>query len=211
MSIAVEGLIGAGKSTVLRAIRRLVTDVQVFEEPIETWTEVLDNFYTKPREHSFLFGVTVLLGFAKKATLKPPVVIERSPATCRYVFNQTLFNDDLLSAGEWELFKELYDALTMFQPTHIIYIAVPVDTCMERIKKRGRECEKNISADYLRKLEYQYELMLRYAPVPVIRIDGTASQCDIEMKVADAVKDIVSSTNESLGPATIQTRPMTRT
>ena len=202
MSIAVEGLIGAGKSTALRAIRRLVTDVQVFEEPVETWTEVLDNFYKKPREYSFLFGVTVLLGFAKKAALKPPVVIERSPATCRYVFNQTLFNDDLLSAAEWELFKDLYDSLKMIQPTHIVYIEAPVEVCMERIKNRGRECEKTVSADYLRKLEYQYELMLRYASVPVIRIDGTASQHEIEIKVAEAVRSILS-TSESLGSASV--------
>jgi deoxyadenosine/deoxycytidine kinase len=197
MSIAVEGLIGAGKSTALRAIRRLVTDVQVFEEPIESWTEVLNHFYANPREHSFLFGVTVLLGFAKKATLKPPVVVERSPATCRFVFNQTLFNDDLLSAVEWELFKDLYDSLTLFKPTHIIYIEVPVEVCMERIQKRGRHCEKTITAEYLRKLEYQYELMLRYASVPIVRIDGTASQQDIETNVAHAVKEIVTRVRDS--------------
>lgn len=174
MKIAIEGNIGSGKSTVLKALTGKFPDVPTVAEPIEEWGDLLDLFYASPSTWALPFSLKVLLTF-RHAGDTPTCIIERCPLSCRHVFTHTLFNDGTLSQHSYDLFKEFYDILA-WTPDVIVYIDTPVDKCMERIMTRGRDSEiRGIDIQYLRRIEFAYETMLKFIgkDVTVIRIDGS--------------------------------------
>ena len=85
---ALEGNIGAGKTTILKIIGKHFKDVEFVEEPVKQWQNLggmnlLDAFYTDPKRWGFSFEffsmltkIKALLNAANSD--KPIVVIERS-------------------------------------------------------------------------------------------------------------------------------------
>ena len=175
--VCVEGNIGSGKSEALDALRLAFPNVAVFPEPVDQWGELLSLYYALPAEWALPFSLKVLLSFCEPAKVED-CIVERSPLASRHVFTQLLFNENVLNCHEWELFKEYHDVLA-WKPDVIFYVDTPVDTCMARIQERGRECEKTIEAAYLKRVEFQYANMLRFADVPVVRFDGGVSKEDL--------------------------------
>lgn len=185
MRVCVEGNIGAGKSTALEAFSRLRPDVPVFPEPVDEWGDMLGRFYEDPRRWALPFSLKVLLGF-QRARHDPVAVVERCPGSCRHVFSQLHFNDGHMTPEEWGVFKDYCDEL-WWEPDAIVYVHLPADQCHARMVARGRPEERDVDIQYLKRLEFQYETMLRYSPVPVIRVDGTRPPEDIARAIADAL------------------------
>lgn len=201
--VAVEGNIGCGKSTALAALA--ARGVRVVPEPLAQWAGLLEKFYADPGRWALALSLRVLLSFHEArpgdsggddpgsgedsgGECPPAVVVyERSPLACRHVFTQLMLNDGRLGADDWDLFKEYWELLA-WTPDVIAYVHVPHDECLERVRRRGRAPEAAVNAEYLRKLEFQYETMLRYAGVPVVRIDGTLSPD----RVADAIAEVAA-------------------
>jgi deoxyadenosine/deoxycytidine kinase len=187
--IIIEGSIGCGKSTVLSQLKKKYEKhCLFFPEAIESWKE-LSLFYSNPTLWCLPFSLRVLITQiqqykeSQKHEEVPIHIFERCPLSCRHVFTQLHFNDNVLSEKQWMLFKDYYELLH-WEPQEenqdcIIYIETPVQTCLQRIKERGRECECNIDEQYLHKLEFQYKTMLHYVKCPVHVIDGTQSQDDV--------------------------------
>ena len=193
MRICVEGNIGAGKSALLDALAPggsheisgatatsgagagagAQVTAQVYKEPVEEWGEVLDLFYKDPVAWALPFSLRVLLGFGR-VPADGLRLVERSPVACHHVFSQLLFNEGKMSHLQWDLFRDYCEALG-WQPDAIVYVDTPVDACVQRVRARGRAAETSVDADYLRRVEFQYETMLKYTQVPVVRLDGTLS------------------------------------
>ena len=58
------------------------------------------------------------------------------------------------------------------RPRIVIYLHDTIENCLERIARRGREYEKNISRSWLSKLDAAYEKLFNtWSCCPVIRID----------------------------------------
>lgn len=171
MRVCIEGNIGSGKSDVMQALKDAFPNVPTYPEPVEEWKTLLDLYYEQPRSWSFAFSLQVLLSFLDPAK-QETCIVERSPLASRHVFGQMLYNMNYMNVQEWELFKGYHDKLS-WMPDVIFYIDTPAHTCLERIAKRARECEKGIDVEYLRKVEHQYDIMLRFANVPVVRFQGT--------------------------------------
>lgn len=186
MVVCVEGNIGCGKSTALEAFARKRPGVPVFPEPVHEWGDLLREFYANPSRWSLAFSLRVLLSFnAPKKSTEPIVVVERSPLSCRHVFSQLLFNESKMNQQEWDTFKEYYDMFA-WVPDVIVYIETPVDECFTRMKTRGRRAEESVDFQYLKKLDFQYETMLKYANVPIVRVDGTRDPETIADLIASA-------------------------
>ena len=173
MRVAIEGNIGAGKSSILAELGR--RGWATWQEPVDTWD--LDGFYADPSRHAFEFSLGVLLSFCRVPTggqKDAVIVVERCPLACRHVFTQLLVNDGHLSQVQWAAFKECADLLG-WVPDAVVYVDVPAGVCLERIKARGRTCEAAVDMQYLRRLEFQYDTLFKFAgDVPVTRVDGTA-------------------------------------
>lgn len=174
MRVCVEGNIGCGKSTALEALAARRPDLAVFQEPLHEWGEMLDLYYADQARWALPFSLTVLLSFVEPGRhAAGPCVVERSPLACRHVFSQLQFNDGKLTQDQWDLFKDYYDVFG-WKPDVLVYVQTPADECHRRIEARGRPAEAALDLQYLKRLEFQYETMLRYADVPVVRVDGAA-------------------------------------
>lgn len=175
------------QSTVLAALAAEHVTVQ---EPVGEWDELLQLYYADPAQWALTLNLRVLLSHAAA----PPAhaVFERSPAACRHVFSQLGYNDGHLTPRGWELFKEYWDELG-WEPDAYVYIATPADACMRRIAQRGRPYEHTITPEYLARIEFQYDNMLRFTTKPVVRVDGTRPPHIVRDDVRAAVAKILSS------------------
>ena len=85
---ALEGNIGAGKTTILKLINKHFKDVELVEEPVKQWQNLggmnlLDSFYSDPQRWGFSFEfysmLTKIQALLKAAESdKPIIIIERS-------------------------------------------------------------------------------------------------------------------------------------
>lgn len=187
MRVCVEGNIGCGKSTALALLRDGRRDIEVFEEPVDEWKDMLGEYYRDQAAWALPFSLKVLLSFvAPGRSAADKIVVERSPLSCRHVFSQLLFNEGKMTQEQWDVFKEYCDLLA-WAPDVIAYVHVPADECHRRMLRRGRPEEQGVDLAYLRRLEFQYETMLRYANVPVVRVDGTQTPDAVAAHIANVV------------------------
>jgi deoxyadenosine/deoxycytidine kinase len=192
MRVCVEGNIGSGKSACVQYLgEALAGEVSVFPEPLDQWGDLLSKFYENADEWAFPFSLKVLLGF-QEPRRHETCIVERSPLACREVFGQLLYKDNTLNCHEWDLFKEYHDVLG-WEPDAILYIDTPPHVCMDRIQSRGRACEAGISETYLKRIEFQYGIMLRFTTVPVVRVDGTLPPAELQARVLEEVRRILTT------------------
>lgn len=183
--IALEGNIGAGKSTVGERLRGSGL-FDFLEEPLPLWREgftanLLQRMYADMARWAFTFQIMAFVTRVKtwqeilSRTDHPRVVLERSVFTDRHVFAANLHRLGAISDVEWELYCGLWDFLVSnycVQPDHILYLRTPVEVCLERIRARGREEEKSITLEYLRQLEELHDRWLLHDPRAIV-LDGT--------------------------------------
>ena len=196
MRICVVGNVGAGKSVALEALA--AAGYAVSPEPVEQWGDLLDKMYEDPKKYGLAFSLRVLLDMhgvpdAAPDAEKGVVVVERSPLCNRHVFTQLLHNDGSLSTAEWDTYKDYHDLLA-WRPDAIVYLDTPTDVCARRVEARGRPCEAGIDVQWLRRVEFQYETMLKFANVPVSRVAGTGSAADVGAACVAAVAALADAT-----------------
>ena len=154
--IAIEGLIGCGKSTLARWIRRntsaLVAD--------ECESPLLTKFYGNPHRWSFACQIDLLtqraqmLRTAQKASSTRTVVLDRSVCGDR-AFSRTQWQMGHMDSHEYHLYNEIYATLLgeHIAPDIILYLDVPTETAIKRIRERGRA----------EKCDFEYIIMLQNA------------------------------------------------
>lgn len=184
MIVAIDGNISSGKSTV---VKRLSAEYRTFQEPLAKWT-FLDKFYKDPRTYALPFSLQVLASFADYDFSGDGITVtERSPLTNREVFTKIHVNDGTMTDVEWETYKKYFDIIG-WKPDAIIYISVPAIVCQQRMIRRNRACEENVSTEYLERIEKSYETLLRFANIPYEIVDGTNDPDVVERDVKDALR-----------------------
>lgn len=184
MIVCVEGNIGSGKSTLLHRLQQ-EHNVVVKEEPIGDWGKLIDLYYDTPTQWALPFNLKVLHSFCDLPDNKDRVVfVERSPGACRHVFGQLGYNDEHLSPAAWDVFKQYHDLLS-WEPAVYIYIDTSPEQCLERIQYRGRACERGLTEEYLRRIEFQYTNFLKFTETPTHTVDG--NRC-----IEDVLDDVLT-------------------
>ncbi|AGE50200.1 kinase protein [Acanthocystis turfacea Chlorella virus Canal-1] len=177
--ISIEGLIGAGKSTVLSELKK--RGFKVIKEPVEKWT-FLQKFYDDPNKYSLALQTQILLTFAEQEIPGDDIVfVERSPAVSRYVFANMLRSEGLLTDEAMNVYSSLYTKLSLWKPDGYIYLDTPVDVCAERQKSRGDSYE--ITRQYLTDLDKYYNIFFKY---------NARDTIDSNRPVGDVVTDVIS-------------------
>lgn len=182
--IVLAGVIGAGKSS-LTSILAEHLGSQAFYEGVEE-NPILPLYYQDMKRYTFLLNVYLLntrLSQINKAVQIPNSVIDRS------IYEDKLFfkmNTDAGTADktEYDIYFSLVDNMLedipntpSKKPELLIYISVPYDVMLKRIKKRGREYEQITTdptlADYYQRLiKYYHSWYKKYDMSPKIKIDG---------------------------------------
>ena len=186
-TISVEGNIGAGKSTFIDFIQEL-DDIKVAKEPLHEWQNVggqnlLNRMYKFPKENTFLFQVLALLTMVRdhlrhKFYATKPRVVERFMGSRCFIKNAhkngNLTDAENMVLSDWRIFLEECPLINM-KADLIIYLRTSPERAFQRIKKRNREEELNISFDYIKQLhDYHEEWLMDYmsADHKVIVIDA---------------------------------------
>lgn len=181
---ALEGNIGAGKTTIMKIIGQYFSSVEFVEEPVSDWQNLggmnlLDAFYSDPQRWGFSFEFYSMLSKIKALlnaanSDKPVIVIERS------ILSNGLFMELSHELGKLEdmEFKMLMNTYYFYlehvypQLSGIIYLDTPVDECIKRITKRNRGEECSIERSYLQRIKEKLDQLANSSTMKVIRIDG---------------------------------------
>ena len=181
---ALEGNIGAGKTTIMKIIGNYFTSVEFVEEPVKQWQNLggmnlLDAFYTDPQRWGFSFEfysmltkIQALLNAANSD--KQVIVIERSILSNK-IFMDLSHELGKLSDMEYKMLLTTFDFYLLHvypQLSGIIYLDTPVDECIKRITKRNRGEECSIERSYLQSIKDKLDLLANNSTINVIRIDG---------------------------------------
>ncbi len=155
--IAVEGLIGAGKTTLAKRLAAAWGAATVLEEFADN--PFLPRFYQDPERHAF----SLELSFLAQRYHQLKRVGERNlfhPITVAdYSIGKSLvFASVTLVPDEHALFRDLYTIMYggLPKPELLVYLHLPMEVVRERIRSRGRSYEQQISSSYLEQLQERY-------------------------------------------------------
>lgn len=155
--IAVEGLIGAGKTTLAKRLAHEWDADTVLEEFDDN--PFLPRFYDDPQRHAFAVELSFLAAryhqlkrVAERSLFKPTVVADYS------IGKSLIFAGATLPPDERALFTDLYTIMygELPKPELLLYLHLPIELVRERIKTRGRTYEQRITAEYLEQLQERY-------------------------------------------------------
>lgn len=156
--ITIDGNIGAGKTTLLNYLHNNY-NIYIDLEPLDKWKSFLDNIYNN-KKNFFNFQIRVWLdrSWIQEKDVNSTIVMERSPYFIRNTFNKYMFENDLITPQENIIINELYNKTDIiWKSNYFIYIRSDPEKCLERIMKRGRENEKEISLEYLKDIHNLHE------------------------------------------------------
>ena len=195
--IIIEGNIGAGKSTFLKLLAKASQDLEVAQEPLESWhkkedgSNLLENFYTDPKRWAYTLETFAMAARLQDHILNSkilkPIVVERSIYSGHYCFAKNDFLSGYMTAIEWELYQQWFKTIIASYakpPKAFIYLKVSPKIALERIKKRSRIGEENISLEYLIEIEKRHEEFL------INKQDILSNIANLPVKVLNLDQDI---------------------
>jgi deoxyadenosine/deoxycytidine kinase len=176
--IAIEGVIGAGKTSLaLRLAEKLngKTILEQFEE-----NPFLEKFYEDPERFAFQTQIFFLLSRYRQLQALYQVDLFQQYLITDYIFEKDkIFAYLNLADDELKLYETVTASIehSVPNPDIVVYIQCSVDRLMENIKKRGREMEKKVSEEYIKELNEAYNyFFFRYKGAPLLIVN--ASQID---------------------------------
>lgn len=175
--IAVDGPIGAGKTTL---VRMLAEDFkgQAVLEPAEK-NPFLPEFYKDRKKNAFKTQLFFLLNRYQQQLELKQCDLFSSSVLCDYTFaKDAIFAQINLSEDEQNLYLKIYNLLrsNLVKPDLVIYLRADSKVLLQRIKKRGVEYERSINQDYLDKLTEAYnKFFLNYHETPLLVVDTTST------------------------------------
>lgn len=173
--IAVEGVIGAGKTslaTLLAERRQARLVLEEFED-----NPFLPKFYEDRERYAFQTQLAFLASRFKQQQNMMAQDLFHQITISDYIFEKDrIFARLNLQEDELALYDSIFNIMTgiAVQPNLIVFIQASVDRLMENINKRGREYEQHITPDYLRDLNNAYNhFFYHFNKTPVIFINTT--------------------------------------
>jgi deoxyguanosine kinase len=169
--IAVEGNIGAGKTSLASIIANRHNAILALEEFADN--AFLPKFYKEPDRFAFPLELSFLAERYQQIKQR----MDESKEQNRILVSDYLFEKSLLFAqvnlqgDELKLFTRFFEMMipTLSKPQLIIYLDKTTPALSRNISKRGRSFEKEISELYLHKVSESYHRHLeKVEGIPVL-------------------------------------------
>ncbi len=171
--IAIEGVIGVGKTTLARLLTRPLDGeilLEVFEE-----NPFLARFYQDRERYAFQTQIFFLLSRYRQQHEAIPDALTRGNLISDYTFDKNkIFARLTLEGDELEMYERVQDimAAKIPRPNLIVYLHASVDALMERIALRDRIYERSMDRDYIASLVGAYEdYFSGYSAAPVLALE----------------------------------------
>lgn len=195
MYIAIEGVIGAGKTTLAKKITEKLNAKLVLESFEDN--PFLDKFYRDPERYAFHTQMHFLMSRYKQ--LAP---LKQNDLFHDYIISDYIFEKDKIFAylnlkdDELELYEKIVSLIErqIRIPDIVIYLQSTVERLMHNIKHRDREYEREMKEDYIKDLNEGYNyFFFRYRStkvmiVNVAEIDFVNNDADFEALINEILK-----------------------
>jgi len=171
--ICFEGNIGAGKSTIIDNLVKLIGEekVVVLKEPISLWQDfhghnMLDLYYRFPRQFAFTLQTFVQTSLLHQYHQLLPrvgadkiILMERSMSSSKDFFIPIMKESGYIDEHQMHVSSYLCDVFSdLFPIDTVIYLRSEPKQCLERIKYRGRKEEVDrIDLEYVTHLHTLHE------------------------------------------------------
>ena len=171
--IAIEGVIGVGKTTLTHALRDALGAREVLEAVEEN--PFLDAFYSDRARYAFQTQLFFLLSRYRQQSTLLQTDLFRSTLVSDYLFQKDrIFASINLSDAEMELYDQILPLLErdLPKPDRVVYLRAELPVLLQRIETRGREFERNMDPDYLRALQEAYDyFFFHYTSAPLLVVN----------------------------------------
>jgi len=183
--IAIEGVIGAGKTTLAKKIKERLNAELVMEQ-FET-NPFLEKFYNDRKRFAFQTQMFFLINRYKQQEVLAQENLFRDYIVCDYIFEKDrIFAYLNLSGEELKLYESIFPLLSrsLRKPDLVVYLQSNVDRLMFNIKKRSRKIERNLTRNYIEELSEAYNhFFFRYSTTPLLIVNS--SEIDFVKSEAD--------------------------
>ncbi len=171
--IAIEGVIGAGKSSLARKLADKLSANLIMEEFEEN--PFLEKFYDDRKRYAFQTQMFFLINRYKQQQQ-----LNQQELFSKYMVSDYIFQKDKifaylnLTGEELKLYETIFPLLErdIPQPDLVIFLQSSLDRLAENIKTRGRKFEKNLTRAYLSELSEAYNnFFFKYNNTPLLIVN----------------------------------------
>lgn len=180
MYIAIEGVIGVGKTTLARLLQPRFNAgllLEIFEE-----NPFLSDFYADRQRYAFQTQIFFLLSrYHQQRRAVSELLAQQPNLVSDYTFDKdAIFAQINLAGDELEMYHRVHEALAekIVLPDLIVYLRAETETLMQRIALRDRSYERSMERDYIAALNDAYDAYFGFGTlnaegrsVPVLAID----------------------------------------
>ncbi|HLA97154.1 MAG TPA: deoxynucleoside kinase [Anaerolineales bacterium] len=159
MYMAIEGVIGVGKTTLARLLQPAFQAellLEVFEE-----NPFLSDFYADRERYAFQTQIFFLLSrYHQQRRGVPAILSQGKSLLADYTFEKdALFASINLRGDELEMYHRVHEALAekILAPDLVLYLRADTDVLMQRIALRDRTYERNMERAYIHALNQAYD------------------------------------------------------
>jgi deoxyguanosine kinase len=171
--IVVEGVIGAGKTSLARMLSERLKARLVLEEVEEN--PFLKDFYRDRARFAFQTQMHFLFSRYQQQRGLRQLELFAERMVSDYLFQKDrIFAGLNLSDRELALYERLVGwlELDVMKPDVVVYLQASPDTLLERIERRGRPFEKDMEREYLRQLNEAYNhFFFHYVESPLLVVN----------------------------------------
>jgi len=185
--IAIEGVIGAGKTSLAKLIAEKV-DGKILLEQSES-NPYLEDFYRDPQRYAFQIQLFFLVSRYRQLLNLPQQDLFHSYLIADYIFaKDKIFAFLNLEKRDLVLYERVATLMEqeLPKPDLVIYLQSSSDRLIANIKKRNKKYEKHMSSDYIKRLNEAYnDFFFRYTETPLLvintsEIDFVQNEEDLE-------------------------------
>lgn len=184
--VSIEGIIGAGKSTLINHLTELNhTKPIIVEEPVHLWQQsgILQKAYENPLVWNFPaqchFFTSRLDAFRTCYQPTHSLYVSERSAFSDILFWNTQLVLNRVESDLHTIYKDMWSTFQRLQPipnpTLFVYLRPDLDECMRRMQARGRREESTVDLEYQTALYEQHEDIFNNGEVEMP--DGTLVPC----------------------------------
>ena len=175
MYLAIEGVIGVGKTTLARLLQPAFSSgllLEVFEE-----NPFLSDFYSDRSRYAFQTQIFFLLSrYHQQRHTVLEIISSENHLIADYTFEKdALFACINLEGDELDMYYNVHEALAekIVVPDLVVYLRADTDVLMQRIEMRDRPYERDMDRSYIDELNQAYDAFFadhqeRRSPVLVL-------------------------------------------
>ncbi len=171
--IAIEGVIGVGKTTLATALAKKLNGQLILEEVEDN--PFLPDFYKETKRFAFSAQIYFLLSRHRQQTSITQTDLFQAKIICDYIFaKDRIFAYLNLNDQEIALYEKIYQILKTAVPLPglVVYLQASPETLIARIRKRDRVFERELTYEYLSALADAYNsFFFHYNETPLLIVN----------------------------------------